>query len=132
MSRGAAARGEAKVGDVEPPAPLAAGRLVRLRVGGVWQQGRVVAARQRAPGAAEELTVRVQTGEQVRFAIVPRTAVEPVEAAAREVLDQARAALRAGDQVLAALWLANHVERAGDADPETAAAAAALAAGLGG
>jgi len=97
-------------GQVPVPRSLSAGRLVGLVFRDEWVRGRVVAS-------GEEVTVEVPGSAGPAFAFVERAALQPVQPTIEEAVDQARAARRGGDAVLAALWL-SHCQAAGAAaDP---------------
>lgn len=109
--------------DGDAPPALAAGRLVRSRRGGTWVVGRVLAT---TPSTTDEVGVRWHEGDSASFSFVSRSALEPVAATTGEAADQARAALRAGDAPLAALWIDFAIQRGHGGDPEVARVRAVL------
>lgn len=81
------------------PAKLPADTAVRWRDGDEWLTGRVVSSRQ------GRVSLHVRQGRRVFYPVVARHQVEPTAADSALALDQAAAGIRAGDGLLAALWL---------------------------
>jgi hypothetical protein len=102
--------------EVPAPAALPRGRLVRVPFQGAWTTGRVLSSSSAAAGR-EEVAVEVTTARGPAYPFVARAALEPTAPSPAEAADQGLAALREGDAVLAALWLA-HCRAAGAADAE--------------
>lgn len=92
--------------------PLTRDRAVRIGEGEAAREGRVAASR------ADQVTVRIADARGVTFPTVAASACEPVEATAAEALEQAFAALHAGDGLLARLWLAAVANRPAAVDPD--------------
>jgi hypothetical protein len=81
------------------------GRVVRLRDGDAWREGRVVIGNHRT------LTVVVDRAGGLTYPIVDLRAVEPVDASVTEALAMAAGAERSGDSIQAKLWLAYAARR---------------------
>lgn len=91
-------------GDDPPPAPLRRGREVLARYRGRLLRGTVVSSQ------GDRVTVRLRTPHGDVFPLLARVDVQPVGADPGEVVGQVRAARRAGDVRLEALWRAYAVE----------------------
>lgn len=105
---------------VPVPDALASGTVVGLTYGGEPTTGVVTSA-----VSSGEIGLRVQRQGDVAFVFVPRSHLEPIPPSPASSLDQARAALHAGEADLAALWLA-HARSAGASAADVAPLAAAL------
>jgi hypothetical protein len=84
-------------------------RAVRVHLADGTAMGRIVAAR------SDQVTVRVETPRGVTFPTVPVVACEPLQPTPAEAVEQALAALQAGDALLARLWACCARLRGGDA-----------------